>query len=285
MPSRQPATAQTQAASFLANLGLDGSRVAELATIRYDKRLTAANAAKFSASSEIDPDFYPAPVIKDGKFSPLATKIPLIVSSTLGEFASNHFKLAIPSATNPLDDAYRPNVSAARVQELLKQKYGSKTDDIVKAFRKGFPTHDLFDLLYVDGGANSFSATRLQVADAKAAQAAEGGAPVNVSEYAWNLPIFGGVTAHHTGGDLPLVLNNIDKVAYVFAGDRRNAERIADESSSGLISFLHYGDPGKLSKVSWPEYKQGQGATLVYDAPTHVRNNPDRDFQELLAAK
>ncbi len=269
---RPQQSAREQSAKVLEILGLDGSRVEELKNIPYEQLLAAAEQAGFRSGPVVDGSFYPQTTVSaEGKFSDISKDVPMIVGFTLGEFASN----VGPLSQGQLGDAYRPNVSEERARELLQARYGERTDAIVAAYKNAYPTHDLYDLLHISspGGRNT------SIADAKAAQ---NGAPVFMSVYAWNLPFFGGVTSYHTGGDLPFLLNNVDKIGYLVAGDDQGAEKLEREASSALVSFAHNGDPAKRSNVKWPAYTTKKGETIIFDRKTNVRERHDAELYRLL---
>ncbi|MDX8056542.1 carboxylesterase family protein [Lentzea sp. BCCO 10_0798] len=274
---RSQSDARAQTAAVFGELGVN--TVEQLKQVPHRTLLAAAGRARFSASPVIDGALYPErTVTADGKFSALSRDVPLMVSNTFAEFSTNAGAMITQAgAANPLQDAYRPQTSEARVLQLLNERYKASTPAIVTEFRKQYPTRPLFDLLYMDAGG---PANRLPTARAKAGQ---GGAPVYAAVYAWTLPVFGGVTAYHTGGDLPFMLDNVDTVRSLVAGKRHVADKVAAEASGALIRFAATGDPGERVRLDWPAYDSATGWTMVFDARSSARRKHDERLFELIS--
>jgi para-nitrobenzyl esterase len=271
------ADARAKTDQVLASLGV--TTVDELKAVPYAELAAAASAARFSPSPVIDGDVYPAPTIKDGVFSPLAKDIPILASNTFGEVVGNSVPLTSWNLSeNPLKDAYRPDTSPAEVRALLRERFGSDTSAIIREFQRAYPTHDLFDLLFMSAGNGP---SRLPVVDAKAAQ---GGAPVYSALYAWNLPFFGGVVSVHTGGDLPFIFGNPQTIPDLIAGDEDGAYKLAKEASSSLGAFAHTGNPAVKHGLAWPAYTAKAQWTMVFDEKSKAKVAPDRKIIDMVIA-
>jgi len=264
--------ARAAAARLFTTLGI--STVEELRQIPYRRLIDAAASARVGASPVIDGVVYPAATVTAGKFTELARDIPIIVSNTFGEFCGNSVSLtAWNTSANPLADVYRPETSPARVNELLTQRFGAAKEAIVQEFRRVYPGHDLFDLLFFAVGCGP---NRLATADAKAAQA---GAPVYSAVYALNLPWFGGVVSVHTGGDLPFVLDNPQTIPHLIAGGEEDAYRQARDASTALGNFARTGDPSD-QRLRWPAYKPDTQWTMIFDKRSRALKRGDRDLSD-----
>ena len=273
-------TTQAAARAKTAELmtALDITSVDELKKLPYATVKAAANQVRFNASPVIDGNIYPAATITDGKFSDISKDVPLMVSNTFSEVCGNSVPLTSwTTSTNPLADVYRPTTSPARVDELLTQRFGPAKAAIVAEFKRVYPKHDLFDLLFFMAGCGP---NRLPTVDAKVAQ---GGARVYSAVYAYNLPFFGGVTSVHTGGDLPFILNNPDKIPQLIAGDERAAYRLADEASGALGSFARSGQPSQKG-LRWPAYTAKAQKTMVFDRKSKVVKRADRELIAMILA-
>ncbi|WP_439664805.1 hypothetical protein ACSHWB_35585 [Lentzea sp. HUAS TT2] len=198
----------------------------------------------------IDGALYPErTVTADGKISALSRQVPLMVSNTFAEFSTN------AGAASPLQDAYRLQTYEARVLQLLNERYKASTPAVL---RTDFP--------------------RLVPKQAWARRLS-----VRAAVYAWTLPVFGGVTAYHTGGDLPFVLDNVDTVRSLVAGKRHEADKLAAEASGALIRFAATGDPGESGRLDWPAYDSATGWTMVFDARSSARRKHDERLFELIS--
>jgi para-nitrobenzyl esterase len=259
------ANARAATVRLFQTLGI--STVEELKALPYKTIQTAAATVRAGTGPVIDGNVYPAATISNGKFTDLAKDIPLVVTNTFGEVCGNSVPLTSWSTSvNPLKDVYRPDVSDQRVDELLTAKYGTAKDAIVAEFKKAYPTHELFDLLFFMAG--GCGPNRVPTVTAKVAQ---GGAPVYSGVYAMNLPWFGGVVSVHTGGDLPFLFDNAETIPDLIAGDEKNAFDLAKDASGALGRFAHTGDPSQPS-LKWPSYQAASRSTMVFDVKSGAVN-------------
>ena len=134
-------------------LGLKPSQLDQLQTIPYEKLLAAGETAikkvKEQAEKEgissfifgwaptVDGDVLPAQPF-DPQAPAQSKDIPVMIGTTLHEFTMSTY---VP--------AYR-TITKEKAVEILKQKYGEKTDDFLIAFEKAYPYYEPKDLLDVD---------------------------------------------------------------------------------------------------------------------------------------
>jgi para-nitrobenzyl esterase len=271
------ATAQAATTRLFQTLGI--TTVEELKALPYSTIQKAAATARVNTGPVIDGNVYPAATITNGKFTDLAKNVPLVVSNTFAEVCGNSVGLTSWSTSvNPLKDVYRPDVSKQRVDELLTAKFGAAKTAVVAEFKRAYPKHELFDLLFFMANCGP---NRVPTVTAKAAQ---GGAPVYSAVYAMNLPWFGGVVSVHTGGDLPFVLDNPDTIPHLIAGGEKDAYRLADSASGALGRFAHTGDPSQPG-LKWPAYNADSRWTMVYDTQSAaVKGGGDEQLIALITA-
>jgi len=264
---RKQADAQAQTAAVLEKLGIAPENAKELETVPYPVLNDAANAVRFMASPVIDGDYYPACTVNNGVVSELCRDIPLIVTKTFAEMNSNLQTCLFVS----MEEGRMVDWDEATVNAKLQKKFGDKADAIVEAFKEAYPLHETKDVLFI---ANRDNAQAI-------AKANQGGAPVWQGVFAWNLPLFGGVTGWHTGGDMAYIFYNADKVPYIVAGNEEGAERFQYACASALIAFAYTGNPS-TPQLNWPAFTVEEGATMVFDEVSQVGYYHDRKLQELL---
>ncbi len=282
--------AQEQTEKVIKALGLTEATVDQIRDIPYSQLIEACTKANVNFCPVADGDYYPQATVTNGEFVPFAQNIPLIIGGTFSELNTNLAGMSVnaqglsnsdPDVSNDIFSSYyKPNLTDAKIEELLKEKYGDKTDAIIAAFKKAYPSHDLFDLMYFNDNDNPVlnHNTFITLARQKAAQ---GGAPVYLSIYAYDFPIFGGATPFHTGGDLPFLFDNVDKIAYMVKGDEVNAQKVAKAASGALISFAYTGNPS-TETLKWDMFTDANGATMIFDTDSQVRNNPETELLELI---
>lgn len=283
--------AQAQTKMVMKALGLTEAAVDQIKDIPYSQLLAACTEANVNFCPVVDGDYYPQATVTNGAFVPLAKNIPLIIGGTFSEFHTNLAGMSA-NAEGLTDNAsqevsadifssyYKPNMTDEKIKELLKANYGDQTDAIIAAFKKAYPSHDLFDLMYFDDTNNPVLSHHVFITLARQ-KAAQGGAPVYFSIYAYDFPIFGGVTPFHTGGDLPFLLDNVDKIAYMVKGDEVNAQKVAKAASSALISFAYTGNPSTKT-LKWDRFTDEDQATMIFDTDSQVRSAPEAQLLKLI---
>lgn len=259
--------AQETTARLLEELGISPDEIKKLETIPYADLANAGKKIGFRAMPVIDGDFYPERTLKDGKFSGLCRDIPLIVSTTYGEMSSNLQRCLFLD----YEEGHMAGWSAGTVEEKLREDFGDRAEEIKKEFREAYPLHDIRDVLFIHRRNN----------DQATAKYLQGGASVYQAVFAWKLPIFGGVTAWHTGGDVPFLFHNADRLSYVIAGAQEEAHRYQDACTNALLAFVYSGDPS-TPELQWEPFTAGRGETMVFDSESRLRYYHDQKLMALL---
>lgn len=272
--------AQAQGAAMLTEAGVtDPAGIAEMP---YLELLAAADRAGFQAGPVIDGDTFPeASFDADGAFTDLARDIPLLVTTTLGEFSSNlgGMSYAIRDAQDPLATWYLPSLDEDQVDAMIAERFGEHAEEITDAFTAAYPGHPVADVLWTEDG-RFFGDTRVAVTSAKAAQ---GGASVYGAVFAKDLPLFGGVTAPHTGGDIPFLLRNHALMGHVVAGQEGEFAEMSVAASDALLAFAATGDPG-TEALPWPAYTTEDATMMVFDTQSQAREQHEVELYRLFAA-
>lgn len=258
-----------------------------LKTISYDELSTLSSGTGVGAGSVVDGDYYPVKTISDdGEVAEIAKDIPVIVTTAFSEINSSMFgylttgPLVNMLSVNMPVDSYLPSFAKGMMDEetrraKLESTYGENTDAVLELFRKDFPDHDDVDLYWLDpsavnGGLNILNAL-----------ARNGNAPVYRGFWAYEFPLFGGILAPHTGGDIPFIFNNLEHVDYQVAGDEENAQKLADFASTALGNFARTGNPSQEGG-EWPEYTEELGTTMVLDAHCEAREHFLQEMKDVV---
>ncbi len=271
------------------SLTSDDEALEMLKTMPYDELLTLSTDTGVGQGPVVDGDYYPAKTVADdGTVSDLAKDKPLIVSTTFSEISSGQMSnltiapaVAGISANMPVE-AYLPTFCPALqsdevIQQNLEAAYPDNLDEVLEAFHEAFPNHEDADLLCLDN--STLSTAGITILDAFAA---ESNAPVYRMFWAEKFPIFGGMTAYHTGGDLPFLFGNIEMIDYMTAGDNGSLNRIQDEATEMLGNFLRTGDPS-FGDITFTPYTSEDKSALIFDNDvTEMRNDFDGTIRALL---
>jgi para-nitrobenzyl esterase len=276
----QKEVAQKVSAAVLEELSLQPNELDSLKTVPYDKLLAAGKKALQKVSQSLKAEGKPAfglgwgPVL-DGSFLPyqpadaaalaLSKDVPLLVGSTKNEFTA-----FMPSP---------PNQTMETVKESLQKKYGDKTEAYLAAVKKAFPaTSKPYQYADVDF---SFRPGVVQQANLKAAS---GTAPVYMYLFNWQSPVNDGRYKAMHCMELPFVFNNIQRCEEMTGGGKE-AYMLADKMSSAWIQFARTGNPSHKGLPQWPAYTESGGATMFFDVKNELRNHPDKELLEIVAAK
>lgn len=261
-------------------LGLKPSQLDQLQTIPYEKLLAAGETAikkvKEQAEKEgissfifgwaptVDGDVLPAQPF-DPQAPAQSKDIPVMIGTTLHEFTMSTY---VP--------AYR-TITKEKAVEILKQKYGEKTDDFLAAFEKAYPYYEPKDLLDVDV---IFRPGAVEQARLKAAQQ---GAPVYMYLFTWESPVMNGSLRSTHCMEIPFVFDNVTRHASMTGGSGK-AQILAQKMSSAWINFARTGNPNHESLPQWDPYTAKKGATMCFDNVCEEKYNHDKELMELVRA-
>ena len=269
--------------SYLKKLGLDATTIDKLQEIPFDQ-LEAASVAVTTrtrpASGIIDfrrvgSQLVWAPVV-DGKtlprhpFDPDApsqsANIPLLVGTTLNEFltATNH-----------------PEYMAMTEEELqsrVKSAFGDKAPGIIQAAKGIYPNAVPFQLWSIIGT----SSVRGQALTQAKLKAAQGGAPAFVYQFAWQTPVLNGRPMAFHCSEIAFVFDNTDRCENMTGGGKA-ARDLAEKVSEAWISFAKKGDPNHPGLPHWDLYSEKNSPTMIFDQQCGLRNEFDKQLQEIVA--
>jgi para-nitrobenzyl esterase len=209
--------------------------------------------------------FYPdAPAI--------SANIPMMISNTETEVTFQ--------GNTPLEPMADPALRT-RVAQLTGADR-SVVEDLIRTYqtgRPGIPNIDLYQILASD---NSYRAAGRTQADAKANQAAEGGAPVYMYYFTWRSPVREGKLKSYHCLDIPFAFNNVDEAASM-TGAGQDRYLLADRMSGAFAAFARTGDPNHELLPNWAAFNLDQRATMIMSNDPHVEDDPNQ--AERLALK
>ncbi len=262
MASRDDGT--RNARQFLAELGLDAGREAELRKVPPQKLLEAQNAvqARVSSASFADRRRYGFNPVIDGTFFPggpfapaapeVSADVPLMIGSNKDEMT--------------LFQGHQPWVVGATFDNLpasMRPYLGERTGEVIAIYRQAQPKADAAEIglnIIGDLGVRGLSLT---MAERKLAQRA---ADVFVYLFAWETPVLGGrLRSCHTL-EIPFVFDTVETAA--ITGSDRARLALAKTMAKAWIAFARHGTPG------WPAYSTTERATMVFDLASRVENDP-----------
>lgn len=270
--------------AVLNELGLIPSKVDSIQKVPYEKLVAAGNKALQKVREQLAAEGKPiqnglrfgwAPTL-DGAFLPyqttdpkalaLSADVPLMIGSTKNEFMAT------------LRNPDMRTADATKVREFLQKQWGDKTDAFIAAVKKAYPNDTRpTDLMDID---QFFRPGMIAQANAKSSN---GTAPVFMYLFTWQSPVMNGEYKAIHCIEIPFAMNNIARCEEMTGGGK-DAYALADKMSQAWINFARLGDPNHKALPVWPKYNKEVGATMMFDNVSTVRNHPDKELQEFVAA-
>jgi para-nitrobenzyl esterase len=266
----------------LAELGLSKSQIRELQKIPVDRLSGAAAEAlskmpqpKASPIRQEYGEYHWGPTV-DGRILPrhpfdpaapeLSAQVPLLTGSNLHE------------AVSGLD---RPDAKAMRMEEvhrLVGEECGDHAKEIIDAYRRDYPEATPFDL-YATIAAASFRRPAFEQATRKAAL---GSAPSYSYVYCWRTPVLDGRPGPFHAAEIAFTFDNAELCDH-YSGGTREAFVLSKQISTAWVNFARTGNPNHDGLPHWPTYTAEQRATMYFDTPCAVRNDPEAEGLRLIA--
>jgi para-nitrobenzyl esterase len=269
------------AAAVLQELGLTGATIDKLQELPYERIVEAGVLAQRKmnptpAAPGTGGGVNWAPVVDgkilpehpwDPKASPLNATVPLLVGTTLNEFA-NSIQAGDPSLDEMTLDEVKKRIAAQR---------GDRADQILQSFQQTYPKATPYELFSRISGMTGRQNAVTQ-AERKAAQ---GAAPAFLYWFQWQTPILDGRPRAFHCAELPFVFYNTDRCA-TMTGGGPEARELAARMADAWVAFARTGNPNHKGLPKWPEFTAAQCPTMVFDNTCVVANGPDADQRRLL---
>jgi para-nitrobenzyl esterase len=188
----------------------------------------------------------------------ISADIPLITGTDLNEFVSG------------ID---RPDPDAITVEELnrlVREAFGGDSEAIIAAYRRDYPKATSFGL-YATIAASQLRIPAIAQASRKAAQEA---APAYAYIYAWRTPALDNRPGTFHAAEISFTFDNADLCDHYSAGDP-GAFVLSRQMGRAWTSFARTGNPNHSGMPHWPAYTADTRATMYFDTPCAVRNNPE----------
>ena len=147
-------------------------------------------------------------------------------------------------------------------------------DKLLALYRRDFPSESPTDLYFRITTDRDPRERAITQAERKTAQ---GKAPVYMYAFEWNTPIADGtkaVKAFHTA-ELPLAMR---LVKYP------ESEPLSKQIAGAWAAFAKTGNPNHAGLPAWPAFDAQKRATMLFNTPSRVVNDPNREQRALLKA-
>ncbi|MFH0841523.1 MAG: carboxylesterase family protein [Bacteroidota bacterium] len=200
--------------------------------------------------------------------NPLTADIPMIICSTFYETSPSSF------------DSSLENISLNEAKELAQKGFamGEPLNDpsvTIDAYAQCFPDKKPVEILSL---AINNRKREIDLADRKIAL---NKAPVYLSWFGWNPPLFDGrLRAFHTM-DIGFWFYNTDiQISHTGGGAR--PRKLAAKMAGSLVQFMKTADPNGGGLPGWPKYTAENGETMILDDVSEMKNDPDREARKTI---
>lgn len=212
--------------------------------------------------------------ISRGGFSPVADGVTMNDQPFFSD--PNHFSADIPMIINTTfhesspsrTDASLEEISLAGVVEKIKPRFGAEAGKIVDAYSQNFPKAKPVEIwaMILSNRKNAIAA-----ADAKISQKK---APVYVSWFGWQPPLFDGRMRAFHCDDICFWFYNTDLMLTHTGGGKR-PRALSTKMAKSFLNFIKTGNPNGGGLPSWKPYTKENGETMILDDACALVNNPD----------
>src|SRR6266446_1570831 len=265
----------------IAELGLSKSQVNELERIPVDRLSGAAAEAmkkmpphKSSLRAVYGEDNWGPTadgiILPRHPFDPgapqISADVPLLTGTNLHE------------AVSGLD---RADANAMRMEEVhrsVSEEFGDRAKEIIDAYRRDYPKATPFDL-YATIAAAPFRRPAFEQASRKAALVS---APAYSYIYSWRTPVLDNRPGSFHAAEIAFTFDNAE-ICDHYSGGTTEALLLSKQISTAWVNFARTGNPNHNGLPHWPAYTSEQRATMYFDTPCAVRNDPEGEGLRLIA--
>jgi para-nitrobenzyl esterase len=197
----------------------------------------------------------------------VSADVPLITGTTLNE------------TVNGIDNPHANDMTVEEMNQRVGKEYGSQSDAIIAAYRKEYPEATPFTL-YATIATSRWRYRAFAQAGRKAALAA---APAYAYIYSWRTPVLDNRPGTFHAAELPFVFDNAELLDHYSAGDPA-AYVLNKQMSTAWVNFARTGNPNHSGLPHWPAYAADKRATMIFNAPCEVRNDPEAEGLNIITS-
>jgi para-nitrobenzyl esterase len=276
----QPTPASKIAEAIMTELGLNPNQpdqIDMLQQLPVERLIAAMNATKATTRF--------APVLDGGAlprdpFDPdapeVSANVPLLIGTTATETTS---LLLMTGGGTDMFDLDEAGVKARIV--ALGHLEPAAADQLIALYRASYPKASPARIFFLITSDKIFRAPSIAIAERKAAQ---GKAPAYLYLWRWETPVLDGkFGAPHTI-ELPFVFHDVDNKTNSDTGSSPARYKLRDEAAGAWVAFARTGNPNHKGLPHWPAYDTETRATMIFDTPCAVENDPGKNERLAMSA-
>ncbi|HKD07141.1 MAG TPA: carboxylesterase family protein [Bryobacteraceae bacterium] len=262
--------AAEHAAAVLQELGISKTNLAKLADLPTSAlmRVQIAAQQRLAGGRGAGGGLGGWSPILDGKIIPahpfdpaaptISAAVPMLIGTCLNEMV------------NGTDNPERDTLSEEELSKRVAGRYPKNATEIIAAYRREYPKDSPFGL-WAAISASTMRQNAIAQAERKAAQ---GGAPVYMYLYAWRTPALGGRIGTFHSSEITFAFDNASLCPH-YSNNDPGGLALSSKMGEAWASFARSGNPGHRGLPSWPAYSAEKQATMIFNDPSAVKNDPE----------
>ncbi len=255
-------TASKSTAEVLKTLGIHKEQGRELQKVPFEKILEAAGSTRLGPV--VDGKVLPAHPF-DPVATPISAGVPVIVGYTRTE-----------RTVYEIDEPGFGKLDDAGLLERTRKLLGDSAPAVIESYRKKYPKATPYDLA-VDIQTDAAAMNSIHLAERRAAL---GKAPTFLYVFAWETPVMG-LRSPHTV-EIPFVFNHIDVSESMVGPVTPQMRKLEADAAGAWAALARTGNPNHSGLPNWPAYTADKRATMIFDTPCRVENDPTSEVRTIL---
>ena len=200
--------------------------------------------------------------------APSSVKVPVMIGTNKDE-----------SALFSAGDPKRRKLSEEDLDSRLSRMLGDRKDQILSVYRRERPDATPWDL-YIGIRSEGARLRSIQLAERRIEADS---APTWMYLFTFESNALGGLFKASHAMEIPFVFNNPDVAPFTGTGDERY--ELATSMSSAWVNFAKTGHPNGPGLPDWPAYDKAHRATMLFDTPCEIRDDPRKAEREVWNGK
>jgi para-nitrobenzyl esterase len=259
----------------LKKLGLTSAQARDLQKVPIDQLIAAGDASAVRGDLVTGRRGLGTRPVVDGKALPtqpfepgaptISEDIPVIVGYTRTE-----------RTVYDIDSSTFGKLDEAGLLKSARRGLGDAAPDVIASYRRRYPKASPYDL-------STFIATDIQAMSSirlAERRAALGKGPTYLYVFAWETPVMG-LRAPHTM-EIPFAFNHIDLCESMVGPISPPMHELEAATAGAWAALARNGNPNHVGLPSWPDYTADKRATMIFDVPCRVEDDPTKEVREIM---
>jgi para-nitrobenzyl esterase len=269
--ARSPEAASRYAEAVLAELGVKPAHAAALRGLPASTLLAAMAAVHAKGGAMALGPVHDGRSLPHNPWDPAAPAVSADVPLLIGTTRTETTVLALMLGAGPEIFSLTEAEAQGRLAALFHVS-APEAARVMAIYRREKPSRSPSDIFFL-ATTEPLRLTAITVAERKVAQ---GAAPAFMYLFAWETPILGGKLRSGHCLDVPFVFHDVDSKTNGDSGSSPLRYALQDQMSGAWVAFARTGNPNHAGLPAWPAYRPETRATMIFNTPCVVENDPGR---------